>query len=255
MLPICPRRDYAHPYDFNFCFPVPDVLENDRVKLVPFIAEKHAPPFFEATLPHPDVYTHLPYGPYTSCHDLTASFIEGVIHSNDGRLLFAIYDKTHPAREPRSDGETYEMAGIIGLLNSSAEHLKTEMGYIVILPAFQRTHVLSNATGLVLHYALDAPSTTPGSPLSLGLRRIAWQANSVNKASVRAAERMGFRLEGIIRWDRVLHGAKGKVGNGKASRPGEDTLGRDTAMLGLCWEEWEMEGVREKVDAVMDRRG
>ena len=23
-------------YDFNFCFPVPDVLENERVKLVPF---------------------------------------------------------------------------------------------------------------------------------------------------------------------------------------------------------------------------
>ena len=31
----------AEPYDLNFCFPAPDVLENDRVKLVPFIVRLH----------------------------------------------------------------------------------------------------------------------------------------------------------------------------------------------------------------------
>lgn len=29
------------PYDVNYCFTVPSVLENDRVKLVPFIVRMH----------------------------------------------------------------------------------------------------------------------------------------------------------------------------------------------------------------------
>ena len=29
--------DIQEPYDVNYCFAVPSVLENDRVKLVPFI--------------------------------------------------------------------------------------------------------------------------------------------------------------------------------------------------------------------------
>ena len=32
-----PKMERSPPYDVNFCFAAPDALENDRVKLVPFI--------------------------------------------------------------------------------------------------------------------------------------------------------------------------------------------------------------------------
>ncbi|KAF7760760.1 hypothetical protein Agabi119p4_10169 [Agaricus bisporus var. burnettii] len=52
-------------YNHNFCYPVPKALENDRVKLIPFIPSKHAQPFVDATLPHPEVFKYLPVGPHT----------------------------------------------------------------------------------------------------------------------------------------------------------------------------------------------
>ena len=84
-----------------------------------------------------------------------------------------------------------------------------------------------------------------------------WQANSVNVVSRKVAERMGFVLEGVIRWDRVFRDGvrKGKVGNGRGVPSGaeEGDLGRDTANYGYSWEEWG-NGGREKVIGVMERR-
>lgn len=141
---------------------------------------------------------------------------------------------------------------MICYLDSSAENLSTEIGWVVILPAFQRTHVTSNAVGLLLHYALDTPEQG-----GLRLRRVQWHANSVNEASRKVAERFGFRFEGILRWHRVFWNGvrEGKVGNGRGLPRGADEgdLGRDTAVYGLCWEDWE-DGGREKVRALMERK-
>jgi len=153
----------------------------------------------------------------------------------------------------------------MGFLNTSPANLSTEVGFAIILPPFQRTHVTSNAIGLLLQYALDPPSDSSdgdgsisfgreqrGGRGGLGLRRVQWQANSLNTASIRAAERMGFKHEAVLRWDRVLREGreKGKVGNG---REVSDDIGRDTIMLSLCWDDWEGGG-REKVLGVMERR-
>jgi hypothetical protein len=107
---------------------------------------------------------------------------------------------------------------------------------VVIIPKFQRTHINTHATGLLLQYSLDP------APTGLGLRRVQWQANSDNIPSIKAAERLGFTLEGIIRWQRVL--APGLTGNGvdvsdlpeingKKLGPG-----RHSAMLAFCWDDW-----------------
>jgi len=138
----------------------------------------------------------------------------------------------------------------VGLLNSSPTNLAIEIGFIMILPTFQRTHVTSNAVGLLLHYALDLPVDG-----GLGLRRAVWQANVFNEASVRLAERMGFKLEAVLRWDRVLPIGKNDAGNKKGERDGDPRAGcagRDTAMLGICWDDWESGG-KEHVDAIMAR--
>lgn len=143
-------------------------------------------------------------------------------------------------------------AGLCGLV-SQPEHATTDMGQLLI-SSFQRSYVGTRANALLLHYCLD--SVADG---GLGLRRVQWQANASNVASVNAAKRLGFQLEGIIRWQQVL--PMGKVGSEGAGlereglpRVGWDGSewgpGRHTAMLSLCWEDW-VRGGRHHVDALV----
>ncbi|KAL0948310.1 hypothetical protein HGRIS_010901 [Hohenbuehelia grisea] len=230
--------------ELNFCFPVRE-LENERVLLTPFIHTKHAETVFNAYSEDHSLFAHMPLGPYDTAKQFVDDFILGRIQSDPGMVAYAIYDKTHPSYpSPRSH------AGMIGYLHSSASDLQTEIGFVTVLPRFQRTHVASNAIGLLMFYALDLPSAG-----GLGLRRCVWMANSVNTASIRAAERMGFVKEGVLRWDRVWATGSEKVGNGRELRngdPREGCLGRDSVVLSVCWDDWEG-GVREKVQGVMNR--
>ncbi|KAJ7687697.1 acyl-CoA N-acyltransferase [Mycena rosella] len=231
------------PYDINFCFPVPQLLENDRVKLVPFLPSEHADAFFAAIRAHDALFTYLPWGPFASVDDLLATLIVGRIQPDPGSVLFAVLDKTAPGAP--------QLTGIIGLLDTSPAHLSTELGFVITLPRFQRTHVTSGATGLLLRWALDALAAG-----GLGLRRVAWKANTLNVSSVRAAERMGFRQEGVLRWERALPAWKTEAGNGGGMREGDtlpNCVGRDTVLLSLCWDDWEG-GARESVNAIMQRR-
>jgi len=206
-----------------------------------------------AVLPYSEVFNYLPVGPYSTPEELIETFYEPIIHKNPGFILFLILDKTKTSSTPsiKIEGEDGAIAGHLAYINSSTANLATEIGYILILPPFQRTHVTSNAVGLMMHYALDLPDRG-----GLGLRRVFWQANALNTASRRLAERMGFRFEVILRWDRVLPENKQQFGNGIKVRDGDPRgpkcVGRDTAIFGHCWDDWEGGG-REKVDAVMTR--
>lgn len=82
------------------------------------------------------------------------------------------------AREP----STFQPAGLIGLKNTSEGELSTEIGWLVTLPQFQRTHVTTHAIGLLLLWAFD----------ELGMDRVQWYTDERNERSLRAAERMGF---------------------------------------------------------------
>lgn len=214
--------------------------------------KNHAETFFAASSHYPEIYTYSTFGPYATVSDFIEEFVEGRVRRDPTITLFAIIDKTQtPAESMIGEGEKKEgtLAGFLGFLNTSRMNLCTEIGFVTILPQFQRTHVTSNAVGLLLHYSLDLPSAG-----GLGLRRVVWQTNALNAASVRAGERMGFRKEGILRWDRVL--PSGKVGNGGEERVGDPRQGcpgRDTAILSLCWDDWESGG-RERVDAIMARK-
>jgi len=234
----------AKDLDVNFCFPVRD-LESERVKLTPFIPSQHAEAFFAGPTPS---FEYLPFGPFKSADEFVAVLIQGRIQPNPGCIIFAIYDKTKASETGVPDGA---FAGTIGLLNTSVDNLFSEVGFVLVLPQFQRTHVTSNAIGLLLHYTLDLPHAG-----GLGLRRVEWRASPVNNPSVKAAERMGFRKDGILRWNTVLSEVK-RTGNGRERRrgdPRENCLGRDTVVLSVCWDEWE-DSVRGRVDVIMARRG
>lgn len=201
-----------------------------------------------------DTFKYLPDGPWASGTELIQEFWEGRVFPSKDMTLFAIYDKT---RESES-GEGPALAGMIAYLNSSATDLFIEIGWITILPAFRRSHVTSNAVGILMHYALDLPSSESdeGTSGGLGLRRCVWIANVLNTPSVNAGERMGFIKEGIMRWHRVLPESK-KVGwNGREERKGdprEGCGGRDSIILSHCFDDWE-NGGRQKVGTIMDRR-
>ncbi|KAJ6516902.1 acyl-CoA N-acyltransferase [Mycena vitilis] len=232
----------ATPYDPNFCFSVPPSLQNDRVRLVPFVPSEHADAFFAVAGPHPELFTYFPWGPFTTASDFVSTLIEERIQPARGMLLFAVFDITTTGAP--------QLAGTIGLLDTSTANLSSEIGFVLTLPQFQRTHVTTNAAGLLLHWTLDGP--TEG---GLGLRRVAWKANANNARSVRAAERLGFRREALLRWDRVLPEWKKESGNGGSVRAGDSKpgcVGRDTVVLSLCWDDWES-GARESVNMLMQR--
>ncbi|TFK97426.1 acyl-CoA N-acyltransferase [Pterulicium gracile] len=230
----------------SFCFPLKN-LENDLLLLAVFDPSIHLAPFFAAQLPHPSLFTYIPFGPYPTPSSFFTTFYNPRVlnAANHGACLFAIFDKA-----------TEKMAGVVGYLNSSPENLRTEIGFIVILPEFQRSHVSSNAIGLLLHYALDLPERG-----GLGLRRVQWQSNADNEASIRAAERMGFKREGVRRWERLVMPGKtwpgkeeGDTARLRSGDPRAESPGRHSMVMGVCWDDWEMGGAREKADKNMARR-
>ncbi|KAF8123621.1 hypothetical protein EV363DRAFT_1300361 [Boletus edulis] len=236
------------PYDINFCFPVRE-LENDR-------PARHADLFFRGFSPYgPLLFQHVPSGPFSSATAFTEQFVHARMQANPANMLYAIIDKT---RTPRSSNGTdappssTDFAGTIAYFFGSPTHLSIEIGFAIILPPFQRTHVTTNAVGLLLRYALDLPTA---SPPGLGLRRVQWQTSEKNEVSIRVAERMGLKREGILRWDRVYMDGQGKAGTGEDIREGDPMPGtscRHTVMLAICWDDWE-NGGREQVARLMDR--
>lgn len=187
-------------------------------------------------------------GPFETEEEFVSLFLDKFVNSQSSVACFAVIDKKKPSSAADSEGE---LAGMVSYMAASADNLSAEVGYIIILPPYQRTHVTTHAVGLLLHYALDSPAQG-----GLGLRRMQWLADPPNKASLSTAQRMGFQLEGILRWNKVVHDAdlRGKVHNGREMPPyGEQKDGgRDTAYLSLCWDDW-VGGKREVVDELLSR--
>ncbi|KIM84839.1 hypothetical protein PILCRDRAFT_96591 [Piloderma croceum F 1598] len=242
--PPTPRKSFLstleeNPYDINFAFTLPTTFETPRVKLIPFIPSQHAERFFESTKGH-DLFRYVLF----SC--TTLEELLGIVEwlrRDSSNVLLLIIDKTKVDPTDRNLGGS--MAGIIGLFHNSKQNLSTEIGPVVILPPFQRTHVCRNAIGLMMRYCLELPSAG-----GLGYRRVQWSANSLNLASIKVAERMGFVREGTLRWSWVLPEGK----EGKKSREGDPAsgLGRDSVVLAVCWDDWEG-GVREHVDRLIEK--
>lgn len=78
-------------HDVNFHFPVREV-ENDRVRVVPFVSSLHAELFFRGSVNHPELFRFLSYGPYDSTATFVEEFIEGFINPDPGSALYAIID-------------------------------------------------------------------------------------------------------------------------------------------------------------------
>ncbi|KAF3167129.1 hypothetical protein TWF225_012054 [Orbilia oligospora] len=246
----------TRPASDNFCIPAAlKEISNDRIKLTPFSSTRHAAEFVAVANQHPDVWSHGPFGPFDSAQSFISDFIESFIRPNTGIMLYAVIDKTQSPKAGGSDREG-ALAGIIALCNTSLAMQVTEIAFVFTLPPFQKTHVTTNAVGLLLNFTLNPPEDG-----GLGLRRVQWTTSSVNENSIVTAEKMGFMKEGVMRWAMVYPGGKtkGKPGNGKSLESpqghlNQDDLGRDSVVLSMCWDDWLINGKKDFVARRMARR-
>ena len=240
------------PYDLNSSIPVPTILENKRVALVPFVPSIHAETFFEEFHKSSSVLSaYLPVKMGDTLNEFIVLVEIGFRRQQESNL-FAIIDKTKPPITNNNTNQPHgRIAGIIGWVHGSLRNLALEIGPVIILPEFQGTFVSANSIGLLLKYALDFPSRG-----GLGFRRVAWGADPHNEKSIAAAEKMGFKKEGTLRWLWVMpEGREGK----KLSTERETVKGsvkadgRDSILLSICWDDWDG-GVREFVEEKMTRK-
>jgi RimJ/RimL family protein N-acetyltransferase len=230
---------YSESYDLNFSIPLPPTLETPRVKLTPFVPSIHGEPFFAAFHKDSELGRYLPVA-FPTYPDLLL-FLESFVRVDPNCITFAIIDKT---KEQENKDLTHCLAGMIGVLNCSSKNLAVEIGPVIVLSAFQRTFVGTNAIGAILKHWLNVPSEG-----GLGFRRICWTANPYNEASIRAAERMGLKREGVLRWTWCL--PEDRVGKEAGKERGEK-LGRDSVLLSICWDDWE-NGAKDNVEKLIAR--
>ncbi|KAJ5088551.1 acyl-CoA N-acyltransferase [Penicillium angulare] len=220
-------------------------LENDLISLEPFDQTIHITKFFNQTKYHPDLLKYVDF-PQTETEEQFTKEVYAPLHDAPGECLYAIIDKTKPQTSSTEPENQNAYAGTIALTNTDKGNAATEIG-IMIFKDFQRTHVGTNAVGLLLQYTLD-PALDGG----LGLRRVEWKTHFENVASRNAALRMGFEFEGILRWHRAFSLGVPVEALEKRNGTSGELRGRHTAYFSIVWEEWDEK--RPKVVALMQKK-
>ena len=100
---------------------------------------------------------------------------------------------------------------MVSFLNLAPDMRRLELGHIWYGPEAQKTKVNTEAVYLMLSEAFDR----------LRYRRVEWKCDSLNERSRSAADRLGFKFEGIFRCHLIVKGRN-----------------RDTAWYSLLDSEW-----------------
>jgi RimJ/RimL family protein N-acetyltransferase len=114
-------------------------------------------------------------------------------------------------------------AGVLSLMRIEAANGVVEIGAVIFGTPLVRTVASTEAQRLLMGHVFD----------DLGYRRLEWKCDALNAGSRRAAERLGYTLEGVFRQAVVTKGRN-----------------RDTAWFALLDGEWP--AVRERLDTWLD---
>jgi RimJ/RimL family protein N-acetyltransferase len=169
-------------------------------RLEPLDPDRHAADLHAANAQDREgrLWTYLPYGPFPSLQEYRA-WMEASCRGDDP-LFHAVID----AASGRA-------LGVASYLRIDPANGVIETGHINYAPALQRTRAATEAMYLMMARVFD----------ELGYRRYEWKCDALNAPSRAAAERLGFRFEGIFRQAVVYRGRN-----------------RDTAWYSIIDAEW-----------------
>jgi RimJ/RimL family protein N-acetyltransferase len=144
------------------------------------------------------IWTYMPYGPYAE----EAPYLDWVANmaKSEDPLFHAILDR-----------QSGKALGVASYLRIDAPVGVIEVGHINYSPALQRTAAATEAMFLMMRRVFD----------ELGYRRYEWKCDALNAPSRLAAERLGFRFEGIFRQATIYKGRN-----------------RDTAWYAIIDQDW-----------------
>ncbi|HVA90262.1 MAG TPA: GNAT family protein [Chloroflexota bacterium] len=131
----------------------------------------------------PDLWLYMSVGPFDTQEAFTG-WLETCAKSMDP-LCFTVVDE-HTGRP----------SGMVSYLRITPGHGVIEIGSIWFSPTLQRTRQATEAIFLLARHVFD----------DCGYRRLEWKCNALNEPSRRAAERFGFRYEGLFRQHMVIKG-------------------------------------------------
>lgn len=143
---------------------------------------RHGPALWRAFRGAPEVWDYMPVGPFGSEAELT-EFVVAKSTSRDPLFLTV------------TDLDSGEIGGWASYLRIKPAAGCIEVGYIAFAPRLQRTRAATEAMYLMMAWAFEA-----------GYRRYEWKCNALNRASRRAAQRLGLSYEGVFRQAQVVKG-------------------------------------------------
>jgi RimJ/RimL family protein N-acetyltransferase len=175
-------------------------IEGRYSRVEPLEPARHAADLFAANSDDLEGcnWTYLPYGPFAS-FGLYREFLEAAARRNDP-LVHAIVD-----------GASGRAVGVASLMRIDPAAGVIEVGGINYSPRLQRRPAATEAMYLLMRRVFD----------ELGYRRYEWKCDSLNVPSRSAAQRLGFRYEGLFRQATVYKGRN-----------------RDTAWFSILDSEW-----------------
>lgn len=153
-------------------------LTGRTCKLEPLDPVKHTNDLFEAYLLAPDGrdWTYLAEERFTDLDEFR-KYIERISKGLDPKFYTVI------------DLATGKAIGILSYLRIDPINGSIEVGWITFSPLLKQTIQSTETQYLLMVYAFD----------ELGYRRYEWKCDSLNEPSSKAAQRLGFKFEGIFR--------------------------------------------------------
>jgi RimJ/RimL family protein N-acetyltransferase len=159
---------------------------------------RHAGELFEAAQGADESFTYMSYGPFAAKEAMARHVADAAAKPDP--LFWAV--------RPIATGNA---SGWLSLMEIEPAHAAIELGNIWFSPKMQKTRAGTEAIFLLLKRAAD----------ELGYRRLVWKCDWLNAGSMRAARRLGFTQEGILRAHKIVKGRE-----------------RHTAMFSITADEW-----------------
>ncbi|KLO11420.1 hypothetical protein SCHPADRAFT_929905 [Schizopora paradoxa] len=224
------------PYDFNFCFPyLPQSLQTDQIKLIPFVPHLHAELLFQHTVSYPEDFRYMTFVPPNTLEELLEYF-ELQYRRDPSKMAFVSMDK-----------KTGAVGGMVTLVNCDAHHRTAMFAMGIAFRGFRGRAGAALSSALLLRYLFNTPTdTVPG----LGLRRVHWTSHARNLTSHKLARGLGLKFESEQRWHRVVPNSK--PGNARETRRDDPCKleGVDEIFFVMCFEDWEA-GVKQAIGGVL----